>query len=354
MEFAEKEKNPMNIMKPINLSPQKLDESQPLTVVEMGKLWTTYMGNSMSSKILAYFLQHCEDEHIKTLLENGIAISMDFMQRIEEFFKSGNFPIPAGFTQEDVNLDAPRLYEDEFYVHYLKYAAKAGMSIYAVAIPLVMREDIREFFAYANQCTNILLGQVNDVLIGKNLIAMPPMIPTPEKNDFISNQSYLNGWLGDVRPLHAMEIIHLYDNIESNATSKALLLGFYQTVKDEKIKNLFKRGLEMTDKAVKQFTEKLHNENLQTPSYIDHLVTTSTYAPFSDKIMLFHKFDMFSIKIRALGNSIAVNGRRDISALYGRNLINNGLFVDDAANILIDKGWLESPPKAFDRSSKSS
>ncbi|GIO26326.1 DUF3231 family protein [Ornithinibacillus bavariensis] len=349
MEYADKELNPFHVMKPLSLSTREQDESQPLTVIEMGKLWTTYVGNSMSSQILSYFLQQCEDEYIKKLLENALALSKDFLQRVGKFLEDENFPIPAGFTQEDVNLGAPRLYEDEFYVHYLKYVAKGGMSIYAVAIPLVIREDIREFFIYANQCTSILLGQINNILYGKKYTVMPPIIPTPEKNDFIKNQNYLNGWFGDVRPLHAMEIVHLYDNIENNTTSKALLLGFYQTVKDEKIKALFKRGLEMTDKAVKQFSEKLHVENLQTPSYIDHLVTTSTYSPFSDKIMVYHKFDMFSIKMRSFGNALAVNGRRDIAALYGRAMINVGLFVDDAANILIDKGWLESPPKAFDR-----
>jgi hypothetical protein len=47
---------------------------------------------------------------------------------------------------------------------------------------------------------------------------------------------------------------------------------------------------------------------------------------------------------------ISVNGRRDIGALYVRAMTNVGLFVDDGANILIDKGWMESSPKAFDRS----
>jgi hypothetical protein len=73
----------------------------------------------------------------------------------------------VGLTKEDVNLGAPRLYEDSFYVHYIKYAAKAGLSIYALAVPLVMREDIREFFVYCNQCTTILLGQINNVLFEK-------------------------------------------------------------------------------------------------------------------------------------------------------------------------------------------
>lgn len=340
---------PMDIIKPINLNTKELDETKPLTSVEMAKLWATYVGNSMSSQILNYFLQHCEDEYIKKLLENGKALSKDFMKKIQEFFTKENFPIPVGFTEEDVNLGAPRLYEDEFYAHYLKYAAKAGMSIYAVAIPLVMRQDIKEFFIYCNNCTTILLGQINNVLIDKKLISKPPIIPTPDGIDYITKQSYLNGFIGDVRPLHALEITHLYDNIENNATSKALLLGFYQTVKDEKIKALFKRGLDMTDKAVKQYMEKLQTEHMLTPSYIDHLITTSTYPPFSDKIMLFHKVDMFSMKIRWFGNSLAVNGRRDLGLLYGRILMNIALFVDDGANILIDKGWMESPPKAFDR-----
>lgn len=79
--------NPMDILKPINLSTNELDKSQPLTSVEMGKLWATYIGNSMSSQILRYFLQHCKDEYIKTLLENGLVLSQDFMQRIEKSLK---------------------------------------------------------------------------------------------------------------------------------------------------------------------------------------------------------------------------------------------------------------------------
>lgn len=349
MMTADKKLNPMDVIKPIKISAEEINKTQPLTSVEMGKLWATYVGNSMSSQILPYFLQHCEDEHIRTLLENGLALSKDFMRRIKVFFEEEHFPIPLGFTNEDVNLGAPRLYHDQFYVHYLKHAAKAGLSLYATAIPLITREDIREFFIYVSECTAVLLGQINNVLFGKHLIEKPPIIPIPEGPDFINKQSYLYGWFGNVRPLHAMEITHLYDNIEDNIASKALLLGFYQTVRDEKIKALFKRGLEMTDKAVKQFMEKLHIENLPTPSYIDHLVTISDYPPFSDKIMLFHKVDMFLMKIRSFGNSMAVSGRKDLVALYIRTMTNIGLFVEDGANILIDKGWMESPPKAFDR-----
>lgn len=62
--------------------------------------------------------------------------------------------------------------------------------------------------------------------------------------------------------------------------------------------------------------QKLQKKKLPTPSFLDDLVTTSTFSPFSDKIMLFHKMDMFAMKIRAFGNAVAVDGRHDIAFMY--------------------------------------
>lgn len=341
-------------IKPVNLSSEKLRPNAPITSVEVSKLWAMYMGNSMTMPILSYFLKHVEDKHIKILLENGLNLSSEFMQTIEGIFKKENFPIPVGFTEKDVNLEAPRLYEDEFYVHYLKYTAKAGLSLYSVALPLMMREDIRDFFINSAKLTTSLLKEINITLISKGFIITPPVLPIPENVDFVTKQSFLNGFVGDVRPLHGLEVTHLYDNIENNTTSKALLVGFYQVVKNEKIKELFKRGLQMAEKSIMQFSEKLTIDNLPFPARLDHLVTDSTFPPFSDKLMLTHKVDMFSMKIRAFGNSIAVNGRRDLGLMYGRALTNVFLFVDDGANLLIDHGWMEQPPKAIDRKHLSS
>ncbi|MDN3015685.1 DUF3231 family protein [Paenibacillus sp. BSR1-1] len=336
-------------LKPINLSSDKLNSGAPLTSVEMAKLWATYMGNSMSKRILTYYLKHVEDQDIKTLLENGLKLASEFMKEAERIFNSENFPIPVGFTEKDVNLESPRLYQDEFYVHYLKYAAKAGLSLYAVAVPLVMRKDTREFFYECTLATSKFLEQLNITLISKGFILKPPVLPVPEKVDFIEKQNYLKGFMGDIRPLHALEVTHLYDNIENNSTSKALLLGFHQVVRNNKVKQLFKKGLDITEKSLKQFSEKLTVDNLPAPTRLDHLVTDSLISPFSDKIMLFHKVDMFSMKIRAFANSIAVNGRRDIALMYGRNIVNVFAFVEDGAQILIKHGWMEQPPKAIDR-----
>ncbi|UKS27924.1 DUF3231 family protein [Paenibacillus sp. HWE-109] len=338
----------MEIIKPIQLGSTKSNISEKLTSAEMGKLWATYMGNSMSKCILSYYFQHVEDEVIKTLLENALKLTVEFIKTTKDILKKENYPIPNFFSEEDVNLGAPRLFEDVFYVHYLKYVCKAGMSIYNVAVPLVYRKDVKEFFVYCMDSTMALMGQINDILMDKGLINKPPIIPVPDKVEFV-HQGFFNGFLGHVRPLHALEIAHLYDNIENNATSKALILAFSQVVKSEKIRKLFIDGKELTHKSIEQYMEKLHNENLPSPSFLDHLVTTSTFSPFSDKLMLFHKIDMFSMKIRAIGNSAAVNGRHDMGVLYAKSLMKISSFVEDATKILIENGWMEQPPFAVDR-----
>ncbi|WP_243355241.1 DUF3231 family protein [Bacillus litorisediminis] len=338
----------MHTIKPIKLSSNKTNITEKLTSAEMAKLWATYMGNSMGKCIISYYLQHVEDKDIKILLQNALQLAEELLKIIKDIFNKENFPIPQGFTEEDVNVGAPRLFQDEFYVHYLKYASKAGMSIYSIAIPLVYRKDVKEFYRYCMNSTMDLMEQVNEILMNKGFIIKPPLIPVPEKVEFV-HENFLNGYFGYVRPLHAMEITHLYDNIENNMTSKALITAFAQVVKDEKIRKLFERGIKITTNNIEHYMQKLHDENLPTPSFLDHLVTTSTFSPFSDKLMLFHKMDMFSIKIRAFGNSVAVNGRHDLGLLYMNAFIKNSSFVQDAAKIMIEKGWFEKAPQAVDR-----
>ncbi|YCA46366.1 DUF3231 family protein (plasmid) [Bacillus sp. JZ8] len=319
-----------------------------LTSAEVGKLWATYMGNSMSTCILSYFLQHVEDSEIKGLVEHALSLSEEFQSIIKEIFTKEHIPIPHGFTKEDVNLEAPRLFEDEFYVHYLKYAAKAGMSIYNVAVPLMYREDVRNFYLYCIDATTKLMEQIKSILMDKGLIIKPPIIPTPEDVK-IAHPDYLKGLIEKARPLHALEITHLYDNIESNVTSKALIMAFRQVAKLEKVREVFKKGEDLTTRAVERYMSKLHDDHLPAPSFLDHLVTTSIISPFSDKLMLFHKVDMFSMKIRAFGNSVAVNGRHDLAVLYGKSLTNIFKFVDDASHVMMKNGWMEVPPEAADR-----
>ncbi|MFP3392422.1 DUF3231 family protein [Brevibacillus sp. SIMBA_040] len=325
-----------------------------LTSAEQGKLWATHVGNTMSVCVLSYMLNHVEDQEVKNTLEHALQLSKQFLQSLKGIFAKENYPVPVGFTSEDVDITAPRLFEDEFYLHYLKYVAKAGISLYGIAIPLVTRDDTRQFFTTCIDQTVNLINIVNIALLKKGLIIKPPYIPYPEAVDFVEKHSFHNGYFGRVRPLQALEITHLYDNVENNATSKAVLIGFSQVAKSNQSKAYFRRGKEIATKHYDTFSGILQEEGLTSPPILDQLVTTSTSAPFSDRLMLFHKLDMYAVRIRSYGNAISMCARHDIVTKYARFLVEVGNYVEDGSNILIENGWLEQPPQAVDRNALAS
>jgi hypothetical protein len=223
------------------------------------------------------------------------------------------------------------------------------MSLYSVAIPLVTRKDIRDFFIKCLNGTVNLMAMVNDTLIEKGVLMHSPPMPSPNKIDFIDKQSYLNGFFGNVRPLYGLEIAHLYGNINNDITSKALIIGFSQGARLEKVRKYLVRGKNINQKHIEKLSGMLTQVNLPSPPLLDHLVTPSTTPVFSDKLMVFHKIDMFSMKIREYANGVSLSARKDIAALYARCEMDVGLYVEDGANLMIDQGWMEQPPEVINR-----
>ncbi len=134
--------------------------TEKLTSTEIAKLWVSYVGNTKAVCVLSYFLQHIEDPEIKTCVEHAFHLSKEFIETITEIYKNEKMPIPKGFNEEDVNLGAPRLFLDEYYLHYLKYAGKAGISLYGIAIPLMLRPDMRDFFTKCLRSTVTLTNKL--------------------------------------------------------------------------------------------------------------------------------------------------------------------------------------------------
>lgn len=324
-------------------------QNDPLTAAEMGKLWATYIGNSMGTCVLSYYLRHIEDMEIKKILETAYTMSQSYTKEIKSIFEQAGFPVPIGFSDNDVNSDAPRLFYDEFYLHYLQYLGKAGMSIYSVAIPLVTRNDIRDFFVKCLNETTQLMVNVNELLKYKGRLMNAPIVSNPKQVDFVKKQNFLNGFFGDIRTLHGLEVAHLYGCINNDVTSKALILGFRQGAGNQKVKKYLERGEKINQKHIELLSNKLTVDHVPAPSLIDHLVTTSVTPVFSDKLMVFHKIDMFSMKVREYANGASLNGRRDVGALYAKCQLDVSLYVEDGANILIEHGWMEQPPEVVNR-----
>ncbi|MFC4101630.1 DUF3231 family protein [Paenibacillus xanthanilyticus] len=138
-------------------------------------------------------------------------------------------------------------------------------------------------------------------------------------------------------------------NTENNATSKAVLLGFSQGAQLPEVRDYFLRGLGIATKHYNLFTKILQADFLSAPPSLDPLVLNNTQSPFSDRLMMFHKMDMFTVRIRAYGNALSMSARHDVASKYGRLMLEVGNYVEDGANIMIEHGWLEQPPQAADR-----
>ena len=107
----------------------KTNNSIRLTAPEISSLWTQYIFDTMSICFFRYALEHIEDQDIKSLYQSALKLSQIHVQKITVFMQSENYPIPHGFTEkEDVNIHAPRLFQDPFYLHYLYVMTLQGMT----------------------------------------------------------------------------------------------------------------------------------------------------------------------------------------------------------------------------------
>ncbi|WP_047154172.1 DUF3231 family protein [Aneurinibacillus tyrosinisolvens] len=320
-----------------------------LTSAEIANLWSTYQSDSMGRCVLSYFLEKVEDTEIRPVLEYTRSNCEKHIKMVTEIFHHEKYPIPHGFTNEDVHVDAPRLYSDVFFLYYVKQMARMGLVACSLALPMSARSDVRDFYNECLSSSAELENKVTKIQLSKGLLVRPPYISTPKEVDFVEKQSFLQGFFGDQRPLNAIEITHLFGNIQKNTLGKALLIGFAQVARTKEVREYMLRGKEIAMKHIEVFSSTLRDEDLPAPMPWDDLVTDSTMPPFSDKLMMAHTNALNSAGIGNYGAAIGMSMRTDLSTNYVRLTAEIMKYAEDGANIMIDNAWLEQPPQTVNR-----
>ncbi|MBD2867264.1 DUF3231 family protein [Paenibacillus arenilitoris] len=323
-----------------------------LTSTEIAALWTTYQNDTLAKCVLSYFLSKVEDKEIKGVVELALSISETHIGQLTELFQSENFPIPLGFTGEDVNVNARRLFSDSFFLYYIKNMSKVGLTTYGMTYSMASRADTRTFFGDALRETMTLDKKVTQVLQNKGLYIRPPSIPTPDHIDFVKNQSFLFGGFfgfGEKRPLLSMEIGQLFANIQTNSLGKALLMGFAQVVRSQEIRDYLLTGKEISNNHIKSFSETCLDEDIPVPMTWDPDVMDSTEPPFSDKLILFHVSLLVTAGTANYAVSMAASPRKDVAANYVKLTAEIAAYANHGAKLMIENGWLEEPPQSPDR-----
>ena len=320
-----------------------------LSSAEISSLWTAYLNNSMSICIMKYFFKIVDDEEIKPVIEYALTLTIRYNELIKKIMEKEDFPIPHGFTEQDVQISAPRLFTDIFLIHFVKSMAKVGLGTYSLARTLSTRQDVRSLFKECVDTTMELDDRALGVMLNKGILIRPPYIPVPDEARFIEKKNFMNGFFGERRPLTGPEITQLFINMDTNLLGESLMTAFGQVAESKQIRDLMWRGKEIAKKHAIIFAQKLKDDNIAIPSIWDTSITNSQIAPFSDKLMLFVTTFLIAAGIGNYGLAASTSMRRDLSFMYVRLTSEVALFAEDSAEFLIEKGWMEEPPQAPDR-----
>lgn len=320
-----------------------------LTAAEMSSLWTHYINDSLAVCVNTYFLEKAEDAEVRPIIEWTLDTAKGNISIMEGIFTKERFPIPIGFTEQDVNPQAPKLFSDTFVLMYLRHMASLAMAMNAAALGLITRPDVVSFHKRVLQAGVDLQDKTRDLMLKQGTYVKPPSISTPDKVEFVEKQQFLAGFFGKRRTLTSVEISHLFLNIKTNTVGKALMEGFAQVAKDDEVKQFLLKGKKIAQDHIQLFGNFLIKEDLPVPMSWDASVSDSTTTIFSDKLIMYHTAEMIAAGIGNYGVSLAASPRRDLGYQYASLIPEITLYAEDAAQIMINHGWMEEPPQADDR-----
>lgn len=324
-----------------------------LTSGEIATLWATFQQDTLSLCIFKYFLSKNEDTDIQPLLEMAQTASTDHIEFITQVFNAEQFPIPIGFsTKKDVFPHVPRIYADTFFLMFLRQMTKVGMATYSAALSLAVREDIVTFYQNALVFTSTLYKKATEVSSQKGILVRPPYISYPEKVEFVEGKDYLSASLNPFtskRPLNAIEISHLFMNIETNLLGSMLSTSFSQMAQSTEVREYMVRAQQIAQKHLKVFTNTLIDSDLQAPMSWDTNVKNSTTPAFSDKLMMFLTTFIGNVGVGNYGLAAAASMRMDLGSDYFRLALEASKLGKSGADIMIRNGWFEEPPQSADR-----
>ncbi|GAA0598949.1 hypothetical protein GCM10009001_13980 [Virgibacillus siamensis] len=322
----------------------------PLTAAEISSFWNSYQSATMTICGLRYFLQHVRCEQTEALLNFALGQSMKNKELLEQFFHAEGHPVPQGFTEKDIDLNAPRLFSDKLYIYYLLHMSTIKLTTCNLAMVMSSRQDIINFYNDNIDHLQELHFSSKKLAKEKGIFIPGPHIPQPDQIDFVKKQSFMAGWFGERRPLLGQEIASLVYNAKRNALGQALITGFSQVAKSKEVRKYFERGRDISGKQMEVFASILNKEYITDSSLmLTSEVTDSTTAPFSDKCMMFIVTLLSASGIGQYGTSMSTTSRHDLSVQYTRLIAEIAHYADDGADIMINHGWMEQPPMSADR-----
>lgn len=323
-------------------------EKPKMSSSEFGALWMTYHKKSLILRMLEYFIEKSDDQKAKDLMTKLWKQLHPKIIEMKTMFENEGAAIPDRFTKEDVNLEAPKLWDNGFDIMFCRVLKEISMAMYVFHLTMSYRKDIIKLYRDLTEITQTFYGNFTQYLLEKNLFTGPNFVTMPKSTDYITDKrSYSKGTniFGKKRALNTVEFGYMYQTVETNITGMQLLKGFIQTTKDEDVKKYFTNGKELSKEIVSEISSILLEDNIQLPATPGGTVTSSTMAPFSEKLMMFCNYLLGGLAIGGGGFSAGFSIRNDLqskNATFAKDIFQ---YQRNGTILMMSKGWLEEPPK---------
>jgi hypothetical protein len=322
------------------------------TSSEVGHLWTAYLAESMSVCFLTKWSKEAQDPEIGPYLQEVLATSTQRVRNMENLFRTINYPLPLGFNEKDVNLNAPRLFSQNFACLYTRMMQKMVLHHYINATTSSYRSDFLDFYSDCLKMSETLHRRATEILLAKGILQKHPSIVQPTSLETVPDNSYFGSYLhifGNKRTLNAIEIGIIYTMMEIKELIKALHLGFSQTAKSKKIKDHLIKSVEIANKQLAVLGRLLTEQEIASPSLSEILVTDSQESAFSDRLILTHAAATTAYIATAYGLGMPDLYRKDLSTTMVRFMTEVLGLAKDGAQLMVKEGWLERIPETANR-----
>ncbi|MBT2654204.1 DUF3231 family protein [Bacillus sp. ISL-18] len=325
--------------------------TNPISSSEIGTLWLTYQEKTLIMRMLEYFIKTTDDDEARNIL-GGLWQHLNyFVLEIEKTFKQQGIAYPIGFTKEDVNLEAPKLFDNAFDIMFVRILKEVSMGLYTINMNMAYNDDVAKIYKGLTNVTQDFYMLSTEYLLRKGVLTLPPKVTMPKTTEFVESKSYMSGFkpLSDKRALNDIELGFLHHGIETNNIGMQLITGFAQCAKNKDVKKYFVKGKELAKKQIKVLTDILLDNDVQFSATSGSTVTTSTVAPFSERLMMVcvHFLNGFSIVGNSFGTFFTL--RNDIT-MRSLLLVKDVYFYgQEGLEIMIKHGWFEEPPQMEDR-----
>lgn len=324
-------------------------QTHRLVSTELGSLWQTYQSEMMSHRIITYFERTLDDPEAKRLLGRLLDMQKSHLTALRHFFERERIPLPRGYTEEDVNLCAPKLFNDAFILQFLAFMNQVALEQSQMSLSTSPTTELRRFFMQRLHNYAELEDATFELMLEKGTYVRAPYVPYPTEVTFVQDQSFLAGLFGNKQPLSVMEAGYLFINSLRNQLGTQLLIGLIQTVQSQEIREFLLKGKQLAREISGIFDSVIKEAELPSAALNSVEVTDSTEPPFSDRLILNFVVALNVYGLGIYGFSLAQTTRADLAAQLVRIIGETSKYGTEGAKLLIKFGYLEAPPSTPDR-----